>query len=61
MPKTYIPMAVNWANGLHKRLTRYQATLTENSLSPDQTAALVDLIACLATFLTKWHKPPIQP
>ncbi len=61
MAKTYVPMAVSLAGGLHKRLTRYQATLTEQSLSEPQTAALVALIACLADFLVNWHKPQIQP
>jgi len=26
--------------------------------TPDQVAALLDLITCLAVFLTKWFKPP---
>jgi hypothetical protein len=61
MAKTYVPMAVNLAGGLHKRLTRYQTTLSAQALEPGQLTALVDLIACLATFLSKWHKPPVQP
>lgn len=61
MAKTYVPMAVTLAGGLHRRLTRYQSTLTEQAVEPGQLTALVDLIACLATFLSKWHKPPLQP
>jgi len=61
MAKTYVPMAVNLAGGLHKRLTRYQTTLGAQATTPQQTAALVALIACLAEFLANWHKPPIQP
>lgn len=61
MAKTYVPMAVNLAGGLHKRLTRYQTTLSAQAVTPAQSAALVELIACLATFLQNWHKPPIQP
>lgn len=61
MAKTYVPMAVNLAGGLHKRLTRYQATLTESALAPGQLAALTELITCLANFLANWHKPPVAP
>lgn len=53
--KTYVPMAVDGANWLHKRLTRYQTTLTAGA-SPGQVTALVALIACLADFLNNWHK-----
>jgi hypothetical protein len=60
MPKTYIPMAVDLAHGLHKRLTRYQATLTIGATT-DQVVALTELIACLATFLSKWVKPTPNP
>jgi predicted house-cleaning noncanonical NTP pyrophosphatase (MazG superfamily) len=58
MPKTYVPMAVDFASALHKRLTRYQTTLSKDKTT-EQLAALAELIACLATFLSKWHKPPI--
>ena len=58
MPKTYIPMAVDGAAWLHKRLTRYQTTLSAGA-SADQLVALAELITCLGTFLTKWHKPPL--
>lgn len=54
--KTYIPSAVNVANAAHKYLTRYQAKLTVGATT-DQIAALIDLIACLSAFLTKWFKP----
>jgi hypothetical protein len=57
MAKTYIPSAVDIANHAHKYLTRYQAKLTLGA-STEQVAALVDLITCLAVFLTKWFKPP---
>lgn len=60
MAKTYVPMAVDLAQGLHKRLTRYQATLSQGKTS-DQLVALAELIACLATFLNKWPKPPPNP
>ena len=55
--KTYIPMAVTLANGLHARLTKYQETLVIGATST-QIDALVALIACLATFLSNWRKPP---
>jgi hypothetical protein len=61
MAKTYVPMAVTLAGGLHKRLSRYQTTLAAQATTPAQTTALLELIACLATFLSNWHKPPIQP
>jgi hypothetical protein len=60
MAKTYIPMAVDWASSTHKRLTRYQAQLSAG-LSTEQIAALTELIACLATFLSKVTKPPPNP
>lgn len=56
MTKTFVPSAVDIANHAHKYLTRYQAKLTAGA-STDQVAALVDLITCLAVFLTKWFKP----
>jgi hypothetical protein len=57
MARTYIPMAVTLATGLHKRLTRYQAQLQDQATTPEQTSALLDLIACLAEFLANWNKP----
>jgi hypothetical protein len=56
MARTYIPGAVDIAQASHKYLTRYQAKLTAGA-SPDQIAALVALISCLATFLNNWFKP----
>jgi len=55
--KTYIPMAVDLANGLHKRLTKYQETLVVGA-TETQIDALIELIACLAQFLSNWRKPP---
>jgi len=60
MAKTYIPMAVDWAQGTYKRLTRYQAVLTVGA-TPSQLVAFANLLACLATFLQEWHKPPPNP
>lgn len=57
MAKTYIPSAVTIADQAHKYLTRYQAKLTAGA-SPEQVTALLELISCLAAFLTKWIKPP---
>jgi len=57
MAKTYIPSAVTIADQAHKYLTRYQAKLTAGATT-QQVAALLDLIACLATFLNNWIKPP---
>lgn len=56
MSKTYIPSAVDIASTAHKYLTRYQAKLSIGA-SPEQLAALADLVACLAVFLQKWFKP----
>lgn len=58
--KTYIPMAVYWANGLYNRLTKYQETLSADKTT-DQLVALANLIACLATFLREWRNPPPAP
>lgn len=60
MSKTYIPSAVVVAERGHRYLTRYQAKLVVGA-STDQIAALSELIACLANFLSKWFKPPIAP
>jgi len=56
MAKTYIPSAVDVANAANRYLTRWQAKMTIGA-SPAQIAALVNLLACLATFLQEWHKP----
>lgn len=56
--KTYIPGAVDVANAAHRYLTRWQENLLENEVTSDQIAALAELITCLATFLSKWRKPP---
>jgi len=58
MTKTYVPGAVDIAKTAHKYLTRYQSTLTIGATA-GQIAALVELIACLATFLNNWFKPPL--
>lgn len=60
MPRTYVPSANMLATGLHKYLTRYQATLIDGA-SEEKIAALADLINCLVAFLVKWPKPPINP
>lgn len=60
MARTYIPSAVDAATAAHKYLTRYQAKLSAGA-TPEQLSALIELISCLAAFLTKWHKPPINP
>lgn len=52
-------MAVDFASALHKRLTKYQAQLTDSALNDNQRTALVELIACLAEFLVNWKKPPV--
>jgi hypothetical protein len=56
MAKTYIPSAVDIATHTHKYLSRYQAKMTIGATT-DQIAALSELIACLAVFLSKWFKP----
>ena len=60
MAKTYIPSAVDVVNHANRYLTRYQAKLTIGA-STEQIAALADLVACIATFLQKWHKPSPNP
>lgn len=60
MARTYIPGAVDIAGTAHKYLTRYQSTLTAGA-SAGQITALAELVACLATFLQNWTKPPVQP
>jgi hypothetical protein len=56
MAKLYIWGGVTAAERAHKYLTRYQAQLSVGATA-DQLVALTELIACLATFLTKWFKP----
>jgi len=56
-PKTYIPGAVDLGNAMHKYLTSYQETLVIDK-TPEQITALVNLIACIASFLQVWRKPP---
>lgn len=58
--KTYVPMAVSFADTLHKRLTKYQTQLSA-SKTGEQLTALAELIQCLAQFLAKWPKPPVNP
>lgn len=60
MAKTYIWGAVTAADKAHKYLTRYQATL-QASATPGQVTALINLIACLAEFLSTWHKAAPNP
>ena len=57
--KTYVPMAVSFADALHKRLTRYETQL-QNGKTSEQLTALAELISCLAAFLLKWPKPPVN-
>jgi len=56
MAKTYIPSAVDVATHASKYLNRWQAKLSIGATT-EQLSALADLIACLATFLQRWHKP----
>lgn len=60
MARTYYPGAVKIAATAHKYLTRYQATLTSGQTA-QRVTALVNLVACLATFLAEWNAPPINP
>jgi hypothetical protein len=60
MAKTFIPGAVDIANGSYKYLTRWQSKLVVGATT-DQITALTELISCLAIFLTKWLKPPVLP
>jgi hypothetical protein len=56
MAKTYIPSAVDVVQHANRYLTRWQAKMTIGATT-DQVAALVELLACIAVFLQKWHKP----
>jgi hypothetical protein len=53
--KLYIDGGVNVARAAQKYLTRWQPKMVVGATT-DQIAALTDLIACIATFLSKWHK-----
>lgn len=55
--RTYVPQANFIANKLHEYLTRYEEKLVDDKTS-EQLTALAELIACLATFIQKWPKPP---
>jgi hypothetical protein len=56
MAKTYIPSAVDFVAHANRYLTRWQAQMTIGATA-EQIAALVELLACIAVFLQKWHKP----
>lgn len=58
--KTSYPTAVVVADKAYKYMTRNQARLNL-SISAPQATALADLILCLAAFLVKWPKPPVNP
>lgn len=60
MAKTYVPMAVFFSQELYKRLARYNVQLQEGKTS-EQLTALAELLSCLANFLAKWPKPPLNP
>jgi len=55
MAKLYIDGSVDVVRAAQKYLTRWQSKMTVSATS-EQIAALTDLIACIATFLSKWHK-----
>lgn len=55
MAKLYIDGGVTVAQAAQKYLTRWQAKMVLGA-SPEQVTALTDLIACIAVFLSKWHK-----
>lgn len=57
MTKTYIPQAVDEVNRMNRYFARWASKMTIGA-SPSQIAALSALIACIATFLVEWHKPP---
>lgn len=59
-PKTYVPQAVDEAQRMAKYFGRWQAKMTVGA-SSQQITALVNLAACLATFLQEWHKPNPNP
>jgi hypothetical protein len=55
MAKTYVDGSVTVARAAQKYLTRWQSKMVQDATA-DQIAVLVDLIACIAAFLSKWHK-----
>lgn len=55
MAKLYIDGSVTVVRAAQKYLTRWQSKMVLGATT-DQVAALTDLIACIATFLSKWHK-----
>lgn len=57
MTKTYIPTANNKAADLNRYFAKWAAQMSVGA-SADQLTALANLIACIATFLQKWPKPP---
>lgn len=56
MAKTYIPSAVDVVTQANRYLSRWQGRMTATATT-EQIAALVELLACIAVFLQKWHKP----
>lgn len=56
MAKTYIPSAVDVVSAANRYLTRWQSKMTIGATT-EQVQALIDLLACIAIFLQKWHKP----
>lgn len=56
MTKTYIPAAVDKAEDMAKYFGRWQQKMIVGATT-EQLAALADLVACIATFLARWHKP----
>jgi len=55
MAKTYIDGSVTVVRAAQKYLTRWQSKMVQGATT-DQITALTDLIACIAQFLSKWHK-----
>lgn len=55
MAKLYIDGSVTVVRAAQKYLSRWQSKMVIGATS-EQIAALTDLIACIATFLSKWHK-----
>lgn len=55
MAKTYVDGSVTVVRHAQKYLTRWQSKMVLSATS-EQIAALTDLIACIASFLSKWHK-----
>lgn len=60
MAKTYVPEAIDKATDMSRYFGRWAAKMSVGA-STDQLAALADLIACIATFLARWHKPTPNP